>query len=586
MEGSDACFFVSGTVESKDTGDRGVSVFGGDVVVSGVLYGGYDDDASATLLEMDSDLTIISSKAGSDQNEPGEDVLFFVSGAIDLKDDGSHRTVTVFNGDVVFSGSTYGGVDNESGGSTYLTQITDVLLISDKNGIDNDLVNEGSDACFFVSGTVESKDTGDRGVSVFGGDVVVSGVLYGGYDDDASATLLEMDSDLTIISSKAGSEGFEPGDDVLLFVSGATDLKDDGSHRTVTVFNGDVVVSGSLYGGVDEEDNITFLNIKNDLTVVTSEDGAENTEPGEDTIFFVSGALDSKDSGDRGTAVFGGDLVVSGVLYGGYDDEDVNGLLLEIDSDLMIISSPDGSEDVTTGEDTILFVSGAVDSKGSEDRGVAVFGGDLIVSGGIYGGVKGNTGDTLELRGDLFVYTGMETSVDDLADEGVFNSDMIFYVSGTAGDHENTATFGGDVVASGSLYVEGNGGGGLYLADLETASATSIGVDGNDKVVKVSSDRRLKKDFEPIVDALGIVNQLKGTYYVPIEKESLPVNREVGLISQEVKEIIPELTFSTKSGYGGVHYGNTVAILVEAIKDLKSEVDQLKSRLSDLETSE
>ena len=41
-------------------------------------------------------------------------------------------------------------------------------------------------------------------------------------------------------------------------------------------------------------------------------------ESGQDNFFFVSGAVASKDTSVTGTAVFGGDLVVSGVLHGAY----------------------------------------------------------------------------------------------------------------------------------------------------------------------------------------------------------------------------------------------------------------------------
>ena len=59
-----------------------------------------------------------------------------------------------------------------------------------------------------------------------------------------------------------------------------------------------------------------------------------------------------------------------------------------------------------------------------------------------------------------------------------------------------------------------------------------------------------------------------------------PGNRKTGLIAQEVEAVIPEVVQTSSEGDGikSVAYGNIVGLLVEAIKDLKEEIEQLKSQ--------
>ena len=80
-----------------------------------------------------------------------------------------------------------------------------------------------------------------------------------------------------------------------------------------------------------------------------------------------------------------------------------------------------------------------------------------------------------------------------------------------------------------------------------------------------------KDNIVTISNALEIVNKLRGVSFD--WKES--GKKGIGMIYEEVKEVVPELTSSEK-GTHGVTYQNTVAILIEAIKELKQEIDELK----------
>ena len=90
-----------------------------------------------------------------------------------------------------------------------------------------------------------------------------------------------------------------------------------------------------------------------------------------------------------------------------------------------------------------------------------------------------------------------------------------------------------------------------------------------------SSDARLKSDIAPISDALAKVQALSGVTFTMAGGET----RQMGLIAQEVQPVAPEAVVEAE-GILRLAYGNLVGLLVEAIKDLAQEVDQLKRTAS------
>jgi len=88
-----------------------------------------------------------------------------------------------------------------------------------------------------------------------------------------------------------------------------------------------------------------------------------------------------------------------------------------------------------------------------------------------------------------------------------------------------------------------------------------------------NSSIRYKKDIVQIENGLEKVLQLSGVTYTKINNEQ----KEAGVIAEEVAKILPEAVgFDTEGRPDSVSYGRLTALLIEAIKDLKKEIDELK----------
>lgn len=90
----------------------------------------------------------------------------------------------------------------------------------------------------------------------------------------------------------------------------------------------------------------------------------------------------------------------------------------------------------------------------------------------------------------------------------------------------------------------------------------------------VSSDRRLKSEFAPLEDALNKVCSLEGRTYLKHDK------REAGLIAQDLQKVLPEAVHANDEGFLSIATAGVVALLVEAVKELRAEVQELRHAIA------
>jgi hypothetical protein len=94
-------------------------------------------------------------------------------------------------------------------------------------------------------------------------------------------------------------------------------------------------------------------------------------------------------------------------------------------------------------------------------------------------------------------------------------------------------------------------------------------------VISLCSDQRLKTNFSPLQNSLNKLSQLRGYHYDWIKKANSGL--QTGLIAQEVQKIFPELVETDSEGYLSVNYIGLIPHLLEAIKDLKSQVEAYRT---------
>lgn len=149
----------------------------------------------------------------------------------------------------------------------------------------------------------------------------------------------------------------------------------------------------------------------------------------------------------------------------------------------------------------------------------------------------------------------------ELGAPGSSNTPFIdLHSSGTSNDYDVR------LIASGGNSSAGNG----------TLTITASGGVWASHNIIAYSDRRVKKDIEPIRGALAKLLQIVGVSYTRIDTNE----REIGVIAQDVDSVFPEAV--SESGVSGtktlgVAYGNLVGPVIEAIRELASRVEALEA---------
>ena len=121
-------------------------------------------------------------------------------------------------------------------------------------------------------------------------------------------------------------------------------------------------------------------------------------------------------------------------------------------------------------------------------------------------------------------------------------------------------------------------------ARMSLDSTGNLVVSGNVTAYGSPSDIRLKENVEVIDNAVDKVKQLKGITY-DLKSDG---NRLTGLIAQDLEKVLPEAVYTakdleTEEEHLAIRYGNTVGLLVEAIKEQQEQIEVLTAKVKELE---
>src|SRR5210317_1673013 len=159
------------------------------------------------------------------------------------------------------------------------------------------------------------------------------------------------------------------------------------------------------------------------------------------------------------------------------------------------------------------------------------------------------------------------------SNNGIYSANSSTINISTAGTQRATFNGNGLKINNGALGVDVN------------ASTTDGRIDAsNDIVAFSSSDRRWKENIKPIDNALNKILKIGGYEFdwkelSEEERKTQHGNEghDIGVIAQEVEEVLPEVVTTRENGFKGVKYDKMVALLIEGMKEQQSQIEELKS---------
>jgi hypothetical protein len=173
------------------------------------------------------------------------------------------------------------------------------------------------------------------------------------------------------------------------------------------------------------------------------------------------------------------------------------------------------------------------------------------------------------------------------ADKLLVNGTINFNNNGDKGFvcNPGSGTFSlGDIDdVAGGVYMDGDGVNINYYAGTAVIGAIdeygTLTVIGDIVAYGSPSDIRLKENIKPIESALDKVIKLQGVTFDWKESDSiLDIKEDIGFIAQDVQKVVPELVRENDNGMLSMRHQGITPILLEAIKELKAEIDLLKSK--------
>ena len=341
--------------------------------------------------------------------------------------------------------------------------------------------------------------------------------------------------------------------------SGHINLNDDVDIAGTLDLASTLNANGDVNLGNATSDTITATG-RFDSHLVPSTDSARDL--GASTLewrdLFLDGTAHIDTLDVDGNAGVIGQLTVTGLLdaNGGAH---IDNLRLGIDADNDITTSSGNltldSAGGTVSVNDNLSVDGTISGNGS---GLTTLNASNLSSGTVPLArlVSGTKNSTTFLSGDNTFRT-VVVAINTLNNAG--NNRIITSEGGSTANSESNLTFDGSTLGvSGAITCTGN-------------------------ITAFTSDIRLKTEIQPIENAVAKLLKLNGFTYEHNElAESLGYERNgerfSGVSAQDVKEVLPEAVkpAPANADYMTVQYEKLVPLLIEAIKELKAEIEELK----------
>ena len=164
------------------------------------------------------------------------------------------------------------------------------------------------------------------------------------------------------------------------------------------------------------------------------------------------------------------------------------------------------------------------------------------------------------------------------------NTDISFTSGNWSGEKNAKIQFHGNqlyIQYQDNIYIRNSSGNDR----VQITNAGNITTEGNITAFGSVSDERLKENIEVIENSVEKIKKLKGVTFT-YKKDK---KKGTGLIAQDLQKVLPEAVYTTETiadevngqksnEHLAIHYGNTVGLLVEAIKELEARIKELEDK--------
>ncbi len=116
---------------------------------------------------------------------------------------------------------------------------------------------------------------------------------------------------------------------------------------------------------------------------------------------------------------------------------------------------------------------------------------------------------------------------------------------------------------------------------LSNISGSQIEASG-DVIAFGSSDRNLKDNIEPIENPLEKMDKIGGYTFDWNDKQDTYKGHDIGVVAQEIQEVLPEIVATRSNGYLGVKYEKIVPLLIESIKENTKKIKELEEEINQI----
>jgi hypothetical protein len=487
------------------------------------------------------------------------------------------------NGNGSFGGNVEIAGTLEVGGSSSFTgamQVDDTLEIADTSSFGGDMTIDANAFVYgqsFVvrNGLSDKIKLHNNGTGSFLSDVDIGGTLEVG---GSSSFTGAMQVDNTLEIADTSSFGGDMSVNANVFVTGQSFVMGTVAHINSSgnaSFNGVINVNE-----INCDDTLDVLNSfrmvdGNTSKVILRKDGtssfAGKMQLGDQLVVGNHSSFLGSVEVASGTASFGGPVVVNntssftGVATFGNNisvtgDSFVMGTVAHIDSlgnasfNGVINVNEINCDDALDVLNSFRMVDGNTSKVILRKDGTSSFAGAMQIN------------STLDVDDTLTIGTDTVTINPSSSGETVVVQGGFYVKNGS--DTNVSITRGGDATFTSSVTTDsvttdtiGNG-----TSDLNITSDVSCNGEISASDFVIPSDRRFKSDIEHIPDALEKIKHLSGCTYTINEKPS------VGVIAQEVLDVLPEAVHERDDGYYGVSYHGLIGLLIEAVKELSEKV--------------